>query len=233
MSYDSLADYYDLLVKDEQATRDWADFTERYCPGKDVLELACGSGEISIELGLRGYRVDATDLSGAMIQRAKAKPHPESVHFRVMNMLQFDTDRQVDGILCYCDSLNYLNTLDEVRQVLESAAAHLKPGGVFLFDMHTADRLTEFENEYIEEGLLEETPYQWTIQSNEDKIYQHFAFWTPQGLKQEHHIQTVFAAEAVCGLMRKAGLEPEIITDFVHPGVQPGEKLFMIGRKAA
>ena len=231
MSYDSLARYYDALVKDEEATVAWVDFTEKYCTGKKILELACGSGEISIALAEKGYEVDATDLSAQMIAQAQAKSHPDNITFRVMDMLEMDCNEPKDAILCYCDSLNYLSGISQVEQLINSCAEHLRPQGVFLFDMHTPDRLEEFADEYIEEGLLDGTAYQWTIQSDEDKVYQHFAFWTEQGILQEHHVQTVFDCEQVEQLMAKAGFETEIYTDFTQPGKHPGEKYFIVGRK--
>ena len=49
MIYHDLAEYYDDLVKDEEATLRWADLTEEVLsfPGCSILELACGSAEIS------------------------------------------------------------------------------------------------------------------------------------------------------------------------------------------
>ena len=231
MSYDSLARYYDALVKDEEATQHWVEFTERFCPGKKLLELACGSGEISIALANHGYEVDATDLSAQMILQAQAKDHPGNITFRVMDMLEMDCTELKDGILCYCDSLNYLSSINQVETLIHSCSQYLKQGGVFLFDMHTPDRLEEFADEYIEEGLLDGTAYQWTIQSDEDKVYQHFAFWTEEGILQEHHVQTVFDCDKVEQLMADAGFDTEIFTDFTQPGIHPGEKYFIVGRK--
>lgn len=168
MSYDSLAAYYDALVKDEEATAAWLDYTRRYCPPGPLLELACGSGEISIALAEAGYTVDATDLSPSMIAAAQVKPHPDSITFRVMDMLEMETKQPVQAVVCYCDSLNYLTSLDQVAQFIQKAAALLKNSGVLLFDMHTPERLNEFAEEYIEEGMLGDTPYQWTILSDED-----------------------------------------------------------------
>ena len=166
-----------------------------------------------------------------MIAAAQVKPHPDSITFRVMDMLEMETKLPVQAIVCYCDSLNYLASLDQVAQFIQKAAALLKNSGVLLFDMHTQERLNEFAEEYIEEGMLGDTPYQWTILSDEDRIYQHFAFWTPQGLREEHHVQTVFDPLAVRRLMEEAGFDVEIMTDFTQPGIQPGEKLFYAGRK--
>ena len=47
MIYHDLADYYDALVKDDEATQRWADLTEEVLGTSrtSVLELACGSAE--------------------------------------------------------------------------------------------------------------------------------------------------------------------------------------------
>ena len=74
-------------------------------------------------------------------------------------------------------------------------------------------------------------PYQWTILSDEDRIYQHFAFWSQQGLKEEHHVQTVFDPLQVRAVLENNGFAVEILTDFDQPGIHPGEKLFYVGRK--
>ena len=47
--YQILAKYYDALVKDEEATKAWADFVESHATFNTVLEYACGSGEITLE----------------------------------------------------------------------------------------------------------------------------------------------------------------------------------------
>ena len=51
MMYQILARFYDALVQDEEATNAWVSFIQRHIQGKRVLELACGSGEITIALG--------------------------------------------------------------------------------------------------------------------------------------------------------------------------------------
>lgn len=50
MSYDSLAAYYDALVKDEEATAACWDYTRRYCPPGPLAGAGVRHGEISIAL---------------------------------------------------------------------------------------------------------------------------------------------------------------------------------------
>ena len=71
--YQILARFYDALVKDDEATKDWVDFIEDHASFHSVLEYACGSGEITLALARKGYDVKAGDLSSEMIEMAKKK----------------------------------------------------------------------------------------------------------------------------------------------------------------
>ena len=73
MIYDTLAQYYDALVKDEEASRMWVDWIESKCSPCDVLELACGSGEITEMLVQDGFDVSALDLSDEIDRTGKTK----------------------------------------------------------------------------------------------------------------------------------------------------------------
>ena len=107
MIYDVLASYYDALVKDEEATAAWVELIQRHVSGKEVMEVACGSGEITIALAQKGYHMHASDISPAMIEAAKAKAGAELVEWSIMDMRQLQGGTY-DGILCLCDSFNYL-----------------------------------------------------------------------------------------------------------------------------
>ena len=73
MIYNTLATYYDDLVKDEQATKAWVDWIEKHKSACSMLECACGSGEITHALAKKGYTMSALDISQQMIDQAKAK----------------------------------------------------------------------------------------------------------------------------------------------------------------
>ena len=163
MIYQTLAPFYDLLVKDDEATQMWVDFTQKYAKGTNILELACGSGEITIALAKLGYSMYGTDLSQEMIDEAQEKEGSELVQWEALDMVQLPLDKKYDSILCYCDSLNYVVHDQDVLTVFEKVYACLEDDGVFLFDIHSLDREVEFAEEYIEEGFLDDVAYQWTI----------------------------------------------------------------------
>ena len=117
------------------------------------------------------------------------------------------------------------------KKIVENMDA-LKENGMFLFDIHSLDRETEFAEEYIEEGFLDDVAYQWTIRHEDHYLYHSFTFYDPMGnLEQEQHIQKVHNPLWVKEELEKLGFEVEMFTDFDLEGIQEGEKIFYVAKK--
>lgn len=231
MIYNSLATYYDALLKDDGASKMWTDFFDKHHFNSSILELGCGTGEITLNLASK-YTIDATDLSNEMLERLKDK----DVDNQIANIFQLDmndwkVDKTYDNIICFCDSINYLDNTDELYALFNNVYNSLNENGVFMFDMHTSERLSEFKEPFIEAGQLLGTDYQWSITTEEDKIYHHFVFYEEDGMLQEYHVQTVFEYDGVIKQLEKLGFKVSIYTDFTIEGISEGEKLFIVGEK--
>lgn len=232
MIYDILADYYDALVKDEEASLAWLDWIRSETRPCDVLELACGSGEITELLSNSGYQVSALDLSAHMIQQAKTKDVDNKIQFYCQDMRDLSDFSSYSLILCLCDSFNYLLTEDEVSAFFKEVSDHLKSDGYFLFDTHSLDRIDEFREEYNETGSFDNCDYQWSITSEEDLIYQDFAFYLADGrVIEEHHIQRVYDPVFLENELSKYFEIIKVTTDFDLDGICEGEKYFYICKK--
>ena len=48
---------------------------------------------------------------------------------------------EFDLIGIFCDSLNYLQTEKEILQTFDRVYAHLNQGGLFLFDVHSINKM--------------------------------------------------------------------------------------------
>ena len=222
--YEYLAKYYDYLLGDEKAF----DFWLEYINAKDyhtVLELASGSGVLAGILKKQGKEVTASDISKEMKEVATNNFDGE---YLILNMIDFDLHKKYDLILCVCDSINYLYE-EELEQMFKSVYKHLNDGGRFIFDMHNPKRLKEFDEEYIEEGQVDENVYyQWTINSDtfDRTVNEHFTFYTPEGMIQEQHTQNVFEPSVVKEKLESVGLESEVVMDFIKD-----EKILFIGTK--
>lgn len=232
MMYKALAAFYDALVKDEAATQQWVAFVSDHAKGRNLLEVACGSGEITLGLAKAGYVMSALDLSREMLKQAQEKVGSEKVMWRHGNMCDLSSWPLFDGILCFCDSLNYLLKEAEVKTFFAQAYDHLHDSGVLLFDMHSQDRLLEFQEEYCEAGSVQGVPYEWTIQAQEDRIYHNFAFYDHEArVTLEQHVQRVYDPEWIMKELRQLGFQVSVYTDFVQEGIQTGEKYFYVAVK--
>lgn len=96
-------------------------------PVKEVLHLGCGGGHIDFTLK-NHVRLTGVDLSPEMLAIAQ-KLNPE-VEYIEGDMRFVQLGRQFDGVFVG-DSIDYMLTEDDLRQVFKTAFEHLRPGGVF------------------------------------------------------------------------------------------------------
>lgn len=232
MIYNTLAHYYDALVKDEEASREWVSWIESELAPCDCLELACGSGEITEMLAQKGYTVTALDLSEEMVKQAKSKNLEGSIEFLCQDMRHLNNLGSYSGIFCLCDSFNYILEKEEIDAFFHEVSQHLKSNGLFFFDTHSLDRLEEFDSEYNETGAFEDgCQYQWSIMAEDDYVYQDFAFYMKDRVIQEHHIQRVYDPQWLAKTLSKYFDILKVTTDFDIEGIAPGEKYFYVCRK--
>lgn len=100
-----------------------------------ILELACGTANISTHFVSEGYEVEASDGSGAMLEIADLKPQKPKLSYH--NLLDPIQGKDYDLILCLFDSINYLLHSEHISALLNHACQALKQDGIFIFDIST------------------------------------------------------------------------------------------------
>ena len=147
-SYDFLAGCYDRLTYDVDYAA-WADYIEKHfarrgLPGKTVLDLACGTGSLTRELALRGYEMIGVDLSPEMLAEAAEKNQDVDgipPIFLCQSMDKLDLYGTIDACVCCLDSVNYVTDPKKLQKAFERVYLFLMPGGLFLFDINTPEKL--------------------------------------------------------------------------------------------
>ncbi len=172
-AYCSLAAAYDGLTTDI----DYAailDFLEAILHQADrhpetMLDLACGTGSMSLLLAERGYRVLGADISEEMLTEAAgkaAKLTKNPPYFICQPMQRLRLPEPVDAVLCLLDSLNYLTEPEDCRQTFTRVYRALKDGGVFLFDINTPQKLRALDGQvFLDEN--EESYCVWRAEFDE------------------------------------------------------------------
>lgn len=105
--------------------------------GGSVLDLACGTGRLSVPLAARAGRITGLDSSAAMLAaaRAKAAAAGAEVSWVQGDMTAFDLGRVFDVVMVTGNSLAHLTTDAALSGCLAAVRRHLAPGGVFAFDV--------------------------------------------------------------------------------------------------
>ncbi len=137
--YGKLAKYYDLIYRDTFATfhEEYAKFAvnawKKFCEsgGRDLLDVACGTGELMKKLRSFGFRVWGLDVSEEMIEVAKKKLHAK---FYLADMRDFELRKSFDVITCVFTSMNYILEKEDFEKTLRNFYRHLKDGGIVVFD---------------------------------------------------------------------------------------------------
>jgi cyclopropane fatty-acyl-phospholipid synthase-like methyltransferase len=129
-------DLYDLIApRDAILERFYVELARER--GGHVLDLACGSGRLSIPLAQAGLQVMGGDLSSEMLQRARRSAEAQAIELDLvqLDMRDFDLDgRTFDTIIVAMNSVLHLHSLEDFRGFFRSVARHLSPAGRLVFD---------------------------------------------------------------------------------------------------
>jgi len=137
--------YYDILLSPDSERE--ADFLEavraRYgrTRGRCVLEPACGSGRLLVELAKRGWEVTGVDLSPEMVAYARKRLAQEGLSGEVLlaPMQDFDLPRRFDLAHCLINTFKHLLHESDAVAALRCVARALHDGGLFVLGLHLTD----------------------------------------------------------------------------------------------
>ena len=146
--YEALAASYDGLTRDipyEKYLRFFKTLLRRYgVKATTVLDLACGTGSLSVLLAKHGYEVLGVDRSEEMLTVAaeKAMELEENQPFFVAQPMQrLKIPEPVDACVCALDSINYVTKPQDVQKAFRRVYESLRQGGLFVFDINTPYKL--------------------------------------------------------------------------------------------
>jgi SAM-dependent methyltransferase len=142
--FKNYARYYDLLYRDKdyEAEADYVhSLIQRNAPGSSsIMELGCGTGKHAMLLAEKGYSVHGVDLSEGMLEEAESRRRSLPIEVREKLSFTHGDVRTVrvgatfDVVISLFHVVSYQTTNEDLQAQFETAKAHLKPGGMFIFD---------------------------------------------------------------------------------------------------
>lgn len=158
MPYSKLALVYDFVMRHVNY-QEWAAFVNKLFIKlggqiRTVLDVACGTGSFLAEINKFNYQLAGFDFSHEMVRQARLKVDHQGLMIPLWhgNMTNFALRYKIDAIVCLYDSINYLFSLDEVKQFYQVCYENLKSPGFLLFDVCTEQNsIKYFKNYYDQE----------------------------------------------------------------------------------
>lgn len=243
--YKGFANAYDALMHNTPYDA-WFDhlmaiFKKMNFKGKDILDLACGTGEMTMRLSKKGYKALGVDLSQEMLEVAQEKAYNNNlkVHYIQQDMTELDLFHPYDAVISYCDGFNYITEDNQLESVFEHVHSYLKNDGLFIFDISSyyklstvlGDAVIAESNEDIsfiwenyfdpEEDILE---FDLTLFQKHGQYYQKF---------EETHIQRAYQVESIVSMLKHTGFEIlEILDTDTRQAIDgKSERWLFVGRK--
>ncbi|HLS35446.1 MAG TPA: class I SAM-dependent methyltransferase [Bacillota bacterium] len=247
MSYQHLAYIYDLLM--EHAPYDkWYYFTEKVFEKfhknvSTIADLGCGTGEVTLKLADAGYQLYGVDFSADMLTKASQKAVKQRVDIQ---WIQQDITRltgisNLDAAISYCDVINYIPSVEGLKQTFLNVYHMLNHEGIFIFDVHAFNYAMNDLIGHTFADVTEDYSYIWFCEPGEEKgdMHHDLTFYIRNGSYyerfDEYHFQKVYKAEFYKHLLQKVGFSKiHIYADFsfkLAKHIESPERIFFIAEK--
>ena len=256
-AYGDFAQVYDIFMDDTPYEKWCQRVTETLCAHgiRDglVLDLGCGTGNMTELLAARGYDMIGVDLSDRMLEVAVRKQDSRrsagkkgaqragrDILYLQQDMREFELYGTVRAVVCLCDSVNYLLQETDLLRCFGLVNNYLDPGGLFVFDFNTVYKYeTIIGNAVIAENrdncsFIWENYYDATDSVNE---YDLTVFVREKGdcfrRFTETHLQRGYTLEQMRSLLDRAGLSflQALDADTDGPVTDESQRIFVVARE--
>jgi 2-polyprenyl-3-methyl-5-hydroxy-6-metoxy-1,4-benzoquinol methylase len=127
--------HYDLQINHLDDLTFYLQQIEKY--GEPVLELACGTGRLTIPIAEKGIRIAGLDVSEGMLSQAKIKANKKGVKIDWIeaDCRNFNLKKKFNFIFFSLNSIAHLHDLESAEGCFSCVKKHLSPKGRFVIDM--------------------------------------------------------------------------------------------------
>ncbi len=246
-AYTGFAEVYDIFM-DNIDYKAWTEYVISLLKEygiKDglVLDLGCGTGNVTEEMAAAGFDMTGIDMSEDMLNIAMKK-RANSGHdilYLCQEMQEFELYGTVRAVVSICDCINYVTEKEDIVQTFRLVNNYLDPEGIFIFDMNTSYKYREilgdntfaevredssfiWENFYDEEEKINEYALTLFIEDKESGMYEKF---------EEEHYQRAYEIDEMIQMIEAAGLEFLAVYDAFTKEApkESSERVYFIARE--
>lgn len=218
-SYTAFARYYDSLtlnVNYPERAEYLCNLFSRYAHNTGItLDLACGTGSLTVELAKRGLDIYGIDGSMSMLSVAqqKAADNDLKILFLCQQMQHIDLYGTVDTVICALDSINHLTSEKDVQSAFQRVSLFLNEDGFFVFDVNTIykHKFVLANNTFVYDTDDVFCVWQNNYESKINRVGISLDFFARDGevyrRSSEHFFERAYSTEHLISMLNQVGLE--------------------------
>ena len=179
-----------------------------------TLDLACGTGSLTLELKRRGADIFGVDASQDMLMIAMDKAYDagQEILYLCQRMESLDLYGTIDTCICTLDSLNHIIEKEKLQAVFDRVGLFMNPGGVFLFDVNTVYKHQRIlaDNTFVYDTDQVYCVWQNSLKEN-NIVHISLDFFEREGeayrRHSEHFSERAYDVDELKEMLRRAGFE--------------------------
>ena len=210
--------------------------------GGILLDLACGTGTLSVEMSKKGFEVIGVDSSADMLSVAmnNAYEAERNILFLCQPMQQLDLYGTINAAICTLDSINHLTDEADVQATFDKVSLFTEPGGIFIFDVNTVFKHREIlaDNTFVYDMDDVYCVWQNSLDSVTDTVQIDLDIFeqVDDGVyerMQESFCERAYPLPLLKEMLKKSGFETVAVYDELtrEEPKENSERLFIVARK--
>ena len=218
MAYGEFAKIYDELINEDINYDEMVERIIEICNSynlelNDYLDIACGTGNVTIRISKYFKNIYGVDLSEDMLREAFDKFKEARIKGKIIcqDMTELALNREFDLITSVLDSTNYITDLNDLQNYFNGVYTHLKSNGLFIFDVNSYYKLSEILGNNIYTYSEEEVFYTWENVFEDNLLSMFLTFFVKKGdlyeRFEEEHLERAYTEKELEKELEKANLE--------------------------
>ena len=218
MAYGEFAKIYDELINEDINYDEMVDRIIEICNSynvelNDYLDIACGTGNVTIRVAKYFKNIYGVDLSEDMLREAFDKFKEARIKGKIIcqDMTELSLNKEFDLITSVLDSTNYITDLNDLQNYFNGVYTHLKSNGLFIFDVNSYYKLSEILGNNIYTYSEEDVFYTWENVFEDNLLSMFLTFFVKKGdlyeRFEEEHLERAYTEKELEKELEKANLE--------------------------